>query len=747
MLVKKQLSMSRKSRASENNCENQLPYTIDNQYLMKYGNYAVPNPKFLSFNLKGGRTIFVLMKLIRLLPARDSVTASSLQSRSAAGYSRFGIAKVVRCALTTSAFAALIPLSHAELVPAARLVDWTPGVSVGVPGGIPTRTKLIDVTKAPYGADKTGASDTSAAIQAAVNAAGAQDVVYLPAGTYRVNVTIYVNSSKDNITIRGDGNSTIIDARTGTVFAVGASTDYAWANQNYAYPSSGNTVTAGMSKGSTSLTIADTSAFSAGQMIQVALQDQTNNAAIMAGAVPVVGVGGGGTLRRQMSRVTSKTATTLKIFPALHFTADAGLVAKVNVLRAQVNGFGLESLYINCANSAVQSPIAFNQCYGSWVKEVKVYRSKNYSITIDSSLNCEIRKCYLSEKEIVGSNGAGLLMNHVGNSLIEDNIIHDIFPCVEINASSTGNVVAYNFLNNLVGGNLNVNHGPHNSFNLYEGNVTPNIQSDGYFGGSSDDTFYRNWITGAIAGSNTYTSIIGLNRFARNYSFVGNILGSSGWPYGPTGYSFGNPNMGNSLFLGSAEPSAGLFWRDWKTTGTLSTRASDNTGTLSASGGSLYTDAGLSYPQLLTLRDANTGEIVTQVQAFLKTGSIISFQSASISLPSPGATFELYWGSSGFQELDLDVKNTTVLKANYQAWSAGGLAIPAAESIGSDSLPNSLYRATKPDWFGDRPWPAFDPFNPVPSYDNIPAGYRYLHDSNPLPGIAAAPSNVKIRRQ
>ena len=62
----------------------------------------------------------------------------------------------------------------AEIIPADRLADWKPGVTVGVPGGIPTnRTHLIDVTKAPYNADNTGAADAQRAIQKAI--ADAQD--------------------------------------------------------------------------------------------------------------------------------------------------------------------------------------------------------------------------------------------------------------------------------------------------------------------------------------------------------------------------------------------------------------------------------------------------------------------------------------------------------------------------------------------------------------------------------------------
>ena len=57
----------------------------------------------------------------------------------------------------------------AEIIPAERLADWRPGVTLGVPGGIPTnRTHVVDVTKSPYHADDTGVADAHPAIQKAV---------------------------------------------------------------------------------------------------------------------------------------------------------------------------------------------------------------------------------------------------------------------------------------------------------------------------------------------------------------------------------------------------------------------------------------------------------------------------------------------------------------------------------------------------------------------------------------------------
>ena len=92
------------------------------------------------------------------------------------------------------------------LIPADRLTDWKPGVTVGVPGGVPTnRNHLIDVTKAPYNADRTGKTDAQPAILKAIADSRDNDVVYLPAGTYLSKQGITVYGGKSRITLRGDG--------------------------------------------------------------------------------------------------------------------------------------------------------------------------------------------------------------------------------------------------------------------------------------------------------------------------------------------------------------------------------------------------------------------------------------------------------------------------------------------------------------------------------------------------------------
>ena len=81
----------------------------------------------------------------------------------------------------------------------------------------------------------------------------------------------------------------------------------------------------------------------------------------------------------------------------------------------------------------------------------------------------------------------------------------------------------------------------------------------------------------------------------------------------------------------------------------------------------------------------------------------------------------LFAGPGGFQELDLDVKATAILKGNYNYKDNG---VPESESLGGTKLPDSLYLKTKPAWFGDAKWP---PFGPDTDFEKnkIPAQVRF----------------------
>jgi hypothetical protein len=608
---------------------------------------------------------------------------------------------------------------HAELIPSSRLVDWTPGVTVGVPGGIDqyisSRTALIDVTQAPYYADNTGATDTRAAIQAAINAATSGMVVYLPAGRYRLERGLNIGPNKSGITLRGAGHSTVIDNRnTATAIFVGSNSDYRWA-----WPKSDNVVTAGLTKGSTQITIGSTSAFSVGQMVRIRIGDDED--------LPVLSVMGYTNLRKQFTRITAKTATTLSVFPPIY--ADYGQGAVVNVAQQQGNHIGIEDLFIDSTNATGTYTIWMEQCYGSWIKNVKSRRARNFHILVYDSLNCEVRQCYLDEITNTGSNGAGLLVNTVSGSLFEDNIIYKAFPLIEVNHGSSGNVFAYNFLeDSRPGVAIDSNHGPHNAYNLYEGNISPNLQADGYYGSASDDTIFRNWLHGRQADATKGAWVLSLNRFTRNYSVVGNLFGHPDHERTKDGTSFGNPNMGNGNYTGFAPP-----WTDGLQIG-LGTLSQDaQTVTVSQP---MFTSSQVGW----FVRTPSDGGLAT-ITKYLNPQQVVVTTSRIV----VGLDYVLTPGPPGYQGLDLGVEETLVRKGNY---SVHINAVPSAESVAPGALPASLFRAAKPSWWGILPWPAFDPASPNMNNAAIPAGYRYVYGTDApqeTHSIIQPPINVRVR--
>lgn len=644
-------------------------------------------------------------------------------------------------------------------IPAPRRTIWTPGVHTGVVGGIAqyrpggASQRVTQVNVVTYGADPTGNTDSGPAIRAAIAVATAGQVLWFPAGLYLIATSIIMAASKKNITWRGEGIGTSKLILLGNVvIAFGSNSDYQWS-----YPSTNNQVTAGMTQGSTEITIASTAAFSVGQLINIQIENETDNTEIQAGAVPNVSVFGYASLRRPKHRVVSKTSTTLTIEPPIYFTPRAGLTVLVKAAQIQGEGVGIEELEIDCSQCSNGFPFSFEQCVNCWVYRVKVTSTANYHIYVTSCLHMEIRQCWFDGRRAGGTNGAALLHASSSGTLMIHTVLARNFPCIEVNFGSCGNAFVYSVFERLAGlngGMMNVNHAPHNSHNVYEGNISPNVQSDGYFGGSSDDTLFRNWFHGAIVDQSSTTFTFSLNRFARNYNVLGNILGWSGFKNGAM--SFGNPNMGNPFFTGSAQPTINDFWNDWKATATLTVRNSDSSGVMTLHSGILV--AG----QLAHLV-WNPGPIVTPNRRIFTvptggaSGNTITIggvaSDSGTALPIVGTVMQVYMGPAGYQETDQpDAQGSAILRANYFALAAGGGSIPAEQALGGDTLPDSLVYDSQPsDWPVAYAWPPIDPTNPAVSQDfnRLPAGTWFItgvwpEDTATAPAITLQPVSQTV---
>jgi hypothetical protein len=251
--------------------------------------------------------------------------------------------------------------------------------------------------------------------------------------------------------------------------------------------------------------------------------------------------------------------------------------------------------------------------------------------------------------------------------LAYDNIIHRIFPGVEINSSS-GNVIAYNFVNDSFydgfgqGVGIDVNHMGHCMFNLVEGNFVNTIQNDGYFGSGSHNAYFRNWahgfVTDGLGGvASDYNSApLKLNHYSLMESAVGNVFGHSNIV--PATYS-----------------------------------ASTN-------------DYAYTVPVILQLGYPNMG---------------VNNYSGTFNLDADAQT------TGEDQRRDLRVATNTILHRNFDTFN-GALVSDTARS---NDIPASLYLSAKPSWM-KHAFPLVNASNGLAGlfFTNLNAGYRFTYGTN-----------------
>lgn len=87
---------------------------------------------------------------------------------------------------------------------------------------------------------------------------------------------------------------------------------------------------------------------------------------------------------------------------------------------------------------------------------------------------------------------------------------------------------------------------------------------------------------------------------------------------------------------------------------------------------------------------------------------------------------------------DPDPKSTAHIHGD---WDAATSSVRWDAGSSDRNIPDSLYLTSEPTWFGDRPWPPFDPTEPTEALaTNIPAGYRYINGADPPSTEGSVPS-------
>jgi hypothetical protein len=443
-------------------------------------------------------------------------------------------------------------VAFAEVIPGSRTAPWQG--NVGVPGGIPKRTKIYKDIVADLGADPAGAKDCSPIIQSAINKCPNGQVVYIPDGRFRVETPVHIGNNTPNLTLRGAGmrRTTLFGPNNNPIFTAG---DAPWpppdnSASNFVQVSSGAT------KGSNTITVKSTSKFVIGAPMAIAPNPLPAWAHNLGGFPD--------TLRsmRVYFKVRSKTPTTVTFDPPCPFDFSGLNPTALVDPTPYMQGVGIESLTLDMSNNTTEIPLWFQQAWGCWAKEVEIKRAYTRQMRWDMVVRCEVRGCYTQNVQGSGPNHEGIEFSYASWNLIEDNICNNggAPPIIleENITSSSCNVIGYNYVTNTDPGfwDLSFSHGSGSILNLAEGNVINNFEDDGYYGSSSYNTLFRNRISGQVR----------LKHFSDYYNVVGNILGDSWantyetdvadyWDQGIAPiYELGFPNIGNASYTGPLGP-------------------------------------------------------------------------------------------------------------------------------------------------------------------------------------------------
>jgi len=440
----------------------------------------------------------------------------------------FARRKILGAIGAIGAFSALGAL--ADPLPADRKHDWT---YTGVPGGIPIRDNIC-VTLAP------GVS--AATINTWLNTCLPGSVIYLSEGTYTAaSLGGVIIHNQPQLTVRGAGpDKTILQG--GNIINMG----------NGGPISHGGNITAGGTKGSFTFTVDSTANLAPGRVIELDREDDPTL---------VVGPTNGGTRNiTQMNVVTDVTGNVVTLRNPLFYDFSTGTPRiKFWYVMSAVK-LGLEDLKLDHTGASGLG-MNISYCDSCWVKNVDSANPDSYHFVTQGTVNFEYRENYIHGGGATPNNGG---INFYGSYLyggnssgrIEANIFNATFPAVEMNNTSSGFAILYNYnygsALDFVSWTYDDNHAPFNVYNLYEGNIGEQYGTDGYYGGAGYGVALRNHFTGVnnrVSGSG---DSVWLLRLGYRYNVVGNVIGSAAQnpiAYegcgGPVIYRLGYPNLGN----------------------------------------------------------------------------------------------------------------------------------------------------------------------------------------------------------
>ena len=429
-------------------------------------------------------------------------------------------------------------MARGEIIPAERRIAWRPGI----PGGIPIRTSIFaNVKDAPYSAKGDGVADDTIAIQGAIDACPSNQVVYLPAGTYRITNSMRI--WKSGMTIRGEGPGRTrlqYEGPPGLVLNMQSGFyDYDFARST-AYDLAG-----GYAKGSTRVTTTDNN-WAAGDIV---LFDQLNDSELVfgsgdSGRCNWCGRLSGNRASGQLVEIVSATATEVTFDQPLHRGYTNTLSPQGIKVTGVLGWTGIEDLSVTNVTRTRDTLEMHGTAY-CWFKNVRFDRSHRRHIWMAHDYRCEIRECLFQFgdgplwSESYGPDRAyGVFLGNMSTAcLIENNAFYSLHVSLALEGGPSGNVIAYNFVTNVIYDNPEwtqpalAQHAPHPMMNLIEGNhFASRIISDYTWGSASHNTYFRNRVYDGLRQQIHYGIWeMDISRTHYYENVVGNVFGRAGF--------------------------------------------------------------------------------------------------------------------------------------------------------------------------------------------------------------------------
>ena len=401
--------------------------------------------------------------------------------------------------------------------------------------------------------------------------------------------------------------------------------------------------------------------------------------------------------------VAAISGATITFTTPITYSYHTANTAQLTIVTGFKSGIGVENIFVW---GGMKGNVIFNSCAYCWMKNAELAWGEGRNILIYQGFHNEVRDSFVHETPTPNPGGGGYMMTLEGGTaetLMENNISWFGNKVNTMECAGGGNVYAYNYTDDSLDSEdpagqeagINASHMTTVHLTLLEGNYSPNLTGDAYWGPAIFTTFFRNWASGSRAGHfpfSTYSETqtcngapifytdsgnvgyVDLQAFSLYQNFIGNVLGSY------------NHQLAGSNCNGPAQSG---FTQQIYTLAQWNAQGNNNYGIETWSIG--RNQATGNAPSSTSYVPADCpGQAPQTVPNW-------TFDNCTINTVTRTASWEWWNGTN----------NTTGVETCYDLNAGqGGTTNQGCSGV---TVPNSFYLSAKPAFFGAHPWPWVSP--------------------------------------